>query len=331
MKQRIRFTLAAVAAATAMLAHAQDQGAAPQPAAQQPAAQVPPLPAGISSGIPTKVGQGLSPEDFARLVNGQMPLSPNQVREAVRQKDAVERAQSARATPAPRPVSVTARVTLTSGASPHVLRLDQDTVTTVVFNDVTGAPWNVTKVIAGGKGLLDIPPVDAAKPSHMFTVVPLLDSVNTNIAVFLEGAPAPVVLAVTTRQAEVDFRVDMSVQARGPAAVMPVVSRGLAESVSAELTSLVSGVTPAQARPLKVLSSDVPDVQAWVMGSRMYVRTKAGVLSPAVPKDGKVATGADGTKVYELPLANTVLLMQGGKVSQMRLAGFPAPVALPNS
>lgn len=328
--------ISAAIAAFAALQSAAAQQAAQQPPQPQPsapaAAQVPPLPPGVQPmpSVPTKPGQGLSPEEFARLLNMQMPLSPEQIRQTNRQQDAVERARSARVGPAPKPVSVTARITLDSGANPHVLRLDLDTVTSVVFTDVTGAPWKVLKVVAGSKDLLDIPNIqENGGPTNMFTVTPTKEIVNTNIAVFLEGAPAPVVMAVTTRQAEVDFRVDVSVQARGPAAVMPVLSRGLAESVPAELTAMVSGVTPPQARPLRVLSSEVLDVQAWSMGKRMYVRTRAGVLSPAVPKDGKVATGADGTKVYELPPASTVLLMQGGKVSQLKLGGFPAPPLLP--
>ena len=67
------------------------------------------------------------------------------------------------------------------------------------------------------------------------------------------------------------------------------------------------------------------DVTAWVIGDRMYIRSRANVLAPPVPKDGKVATGADGTKVYELPHAPEVLLMQGGSVGRLRLSGFPAP------
>lgn len=302
-------------------------GVAPVSPAAQPAAQqmpqVPPLPPGIVAA--TKPGQGLTPEEFAALLNQNMPLSPAQVREVNKQADAVKRARNARVGPAPRPVSVTARVTLAPGANPHVLRLSPDTVTSVVFTDVTGAPWNVTKVITGAKDALDIPREATPTKTNMFTISPTDDYVSTNIAVFLEGAPAPIMMAVESNQREVDFRVDVSVQARGPAAVAPIISRGLVDSVSAELTSMVAGVTPANSKPLKVVASDVPDVQAWVLGQRMFVRSRANVLAPPVPKDGKVATGADGTKVYELPLATEVLMMQGGSVGRVRLTGFPPP------
>lgn len=298
------------------------------PAAAVAPAQVPPLPQGVAaaaSGVSLKPGAGMSPEAFAQMLNQQLPLNPKQVKEVNVQADAVKKARNARVGPAPKPVSVTARVSLAAGANPHVLRLSADTVTSVVFNDVTGAPWNITKVVAGGKDLLDVSKVSPDAKTNMFTVTPLDEHFSTNIAIFLEGAPAPVMMVVATNQAEVDFRVDVSVQARGPGAVMPAISRGLAESVPAELTSMVSGITPNQAKPLKIVASDVADVQAWVIGDRMYVRSRANVLAPPVPKDGKVATGADGTKVYELPHAPEVLLMQGGSVGRLRLAGFPPP------
>lgn len=301
----------------------------PAASAVQPAPQVPPLPQAVIAppSVSTKPGAGMSQEDFARMLNANLPLNPQQVQEVTRQTDAVKRARNARVTPAPRPVSVTARVTLAAGANPHILRLSADTVTSVVFNDVTGAPWNVVKVVAGAKDLLDISQgkEKSEAKSNMFTLTPMDDHITTNLAVFLEGAPAPVMLVVATNQNEVDFRVDVSVQARGPAAVMPTLSRGLAESVPAELTAMVSGLTPTNAKPLKVLSSDIPDVTAWVIGDRMYVRSRANVLAPPVLKDGKVATGADGTKVYELPYAPQVLLMQGGSVGKVQLGGFPPP------
>lgn len=288
----------------------------------QPMPQVPPLPTGLQ---PKKPGEGLTPEEFAAMVNGQLPLSPDQVRSVTRHADGVKRASVARVGPAPLPVSSTGRVSLNAGATPHVLRLSMGTVTTVVVTDVTGAPWNVLKVVAGAREVLDIPKEEAGVKSNMFTISPTDEYVSTNIAVFLEGAPGPAMMAVESNQREVDFRFDAVIQARGPSAVTPVISRGYTDSIPADLTAMVAGVTPPEAKPLKVLASDVPDVQAWVIGKRMYVRSRANVLSPPVPRDGKVASGADGTKVYELPLAPEVVVMHGGTVGRLRLGGFPSP------
>ena len=285
---------------------------------------------------PPELPSGLTPEELKQLLQEQTPLTAEQVLTARKASQQVEKAMKARLGPPPRPVSEVMRVRFAAGATPQVLRIATGYVSTVVFSDVTGAPWNVLRVIPGNKGQLRVPEAEKedgssnnAIKTNSFTVAPLVDEVTTNLAIYLEGAPAPITMIVATGQPEVDFRLDVSVQARGPAAVAPTLSRGLAESVSPELTNMVAGLTPTQAKPLKIISSDVADVQAWVMGQRMFVRARANVLTPPVPKDGKVASGPDGTKVFELPIASEVLLMQGGSVGRLRLAGFPAPSPLP--
>lgn len=324
-----------LATAVAFPAAAQTTIAAPPASAASvattPQPQVPPLPANVAALVaaPTvsvKPGVGLSPDEFGKMVNESFPLNPAQVKVINRQTDAVSRASKARVGKAPEAVTTTIRVSLAPGATPPVVRIDYNAVTTLVFNDVTGAPWRVIGVSAP-QGLLDIPKKEelTARATNMFTVAPMDYHVSTNMTVFLEGAPAPVTMLVATDQPQVDLRADMSIQARGPGAVMPVISRGLTESVPAELTSMVSGLTPSNAKPLKVISSDFDDVQAWTVGDRMYIRSRADVLAPPVPKDGKVATGPDGTKVYQLPLASEVLLMQGGSVGHLHLGGFPPP------
>ena len=224
--------------------------------------------------------------------------------------------------PASRPVSVSTWVSFDKDANPHVLRLSADTVTSLVFRDITGAPWSVLKVVSGARDVLDISENSGYSKSHIVTISPKEDFVNTNLAIFLEGATAPVVMAVVSNQVNVDFRVDVGVNARGPGAVMSSIYRGLSDSVPAELISMLSGVSPSGFKPLKVVSSDVSDVQAWVYGNRMYVRTKANIITPAVPAGGKMVTGPDGGKVYELPLSPEVRLMNNGVVGRLQLAGF---------
>lgn len=288
---------------------------------QPPAAsKVPSLPAGMSS------------EELKALVDSQLPLSPAQVRATREAGIAVERATKERVGPSPTPVSTTIRIRLSPGATPQVLRVAPPYASTVVFSDATGAPWNVLKVRVGQKGQVEIPQdineesgAGKAARTNMFTVTPLSDVVSTNLVVFLQDAPVPIVLLVASGQPEVDFRADAIVQARGPGAVAPVVARTTTDSVPVHLTTMLSGIAPSGAKPLKIVKSDVPDVQAWVLGGRMYVRSRANVLSPPVPSDGKVASGPDGTKVFELPFAPEVLMMQGGSVGRLSLGGFPAP------
>lgn len=291
-----------------------------------------------SGGKPTAQRQreGVSPEEFEAFLRERLPLSTEQTR-AVRESGAeVNRASKQRLGAVPKPVSTVVRVKLAPGASHLILRLTPDITSAVVFADVTGAPWNVQRIVVGRKAAIDIPEAKDGKEggdlkvaTNKFTVVPMDDHVSTSMMVYLEGAPAPIPFIVATAQPEVDLRMDVTVEARGPNAVMPTLSRNLTESVPAELTSMLSGITPNAAKPLRVTASDVADVKAWVIGTRMYVRARATVIAPPVPKDGKVVTGTDGTKVFELPFAPEVLLMQGGSVGRLRLAGFPLAANAP--
>lgn len=227
--------------------------------------------------------------------------------------------------PSPRPVSVSAWVSFDADANPHVIRLSAETVTSLVFKDITGAPWNVLKVVAGAKGVLDINENSANEKSHIVTISPRKDFVKTNLAIFLEGATAPVVMAVVANQTSVDFRVNVGVNARGPGAVMPVIHSSLSDSASPELISMLAGITPEKYKQLKVVSSDVSNVKAWTFGNRMYVHTKANIMTPAVPTGGNMVTGSDGMKVYELPLSPEVRLLSNGVIGRLQLTGFLPP------
>lgn len=317
-------TLAAIAAAWILMA---------SPAEAQTGSSGGNAPSSAQPGSPPKLPQGLSEDELNVLLGDQLPFTPAQTKKIKKAALDAEEASKARVDTNPHPTMGPLTVHLDSGARIQVIRVAANYSTSLIFSDVTGAPWPLVDVIAAQRGQLDIP--EAAKgedgklkqETNQITLVPLVDVVRTQITVKLAKAPAPIILIVASGQSEVDVRRDISVQARGPGAVMPTLARGTTESVPVELTNMVAGLTPPDATSLKVISSDVPDVRAWARGQRMYVRTKAQVLSPPVPKDGKVASGPEGTKVFELPLSPVVLLMQGGSVGQLKLGGFPAPFA----
>lgn len=298
------------------------QTGAPQVAVQPQVAPlpiaIPPLPPSIN----TKPGAGLPKEVFGAIVNEKYPLSPEQVRELNRLIDSLQQASTARTGPAPVPTTSTTRVSFAAGQGPQVVRVSAGTVSSLIFTDISGQPWNVERVVGGRPNQMELTYGRKDGPSNMFTINPLTDNVSTNIAIFLENGPAPIMMAVESGQKAVDFRLDVSVQARGPQASDPAISRGFVDSVPAELNDMVSGVTPANARALKVVASDVSDVQAWVIANRMFVRSKAIILAPAPLR---VATGADGTKVFELPHAAQVLMSTNGTPGRVTLGGFPPP------
>lgn len=272
--------------------------------------------------LAVEVGAGLPRSAFGAVVDQTAPLSPSQIRELKRLGDAINRATAERPIAAPRPVSESVQLRFEPGRTPHVLRLAADTVSSVTFTDATGAPWPVAQVISGAKDRLDLATAEPGT-SNWITVAPLVPYVSTNLSIHLVGAPAPVVMTVVSDQPEVDFRLDVSMLARGPNAKAAVLSTGFVESISAAMQSAIDGIAPAGATTLTVSSPDGVGAQAWLVGDRILLRTRGSVASPAPLRVGSTVDGS--TRVYELPEVSEVLTTLNGTWSSITISGFPLP------
>jgi intracellular multiplication protein IcmK len=282
---------------------------------------LPPIPAPRLPGN-SRAGEGLPPEIFNEAVNSQVPLSPGQVREVLRLEEQVRRAAAVRTGPMPSPTQASVRLSFAPGRTPHVLRLDYNTVTSIVFTDQTGAPWPIqaysvadslfttTPSTAGGK--------DAPK-THIFTISPKARFAQANVSFQLEGAPAPIVMVVMSDQKEVDYRLDVTMTARGPNAQTPRVESAPLTGQPMELVSALDGITPEGSIKLNSSSSEV---QAWLHQNRLIVRTNLDLISP-VDHPFSMLPGPDGTKVYYTKRAEVVVLLKDGRTHSVRFTGFP--------
>lgn len=275
--------------------------------------------------IPTRAGEGVPSEVMGQAYNSEYPLSDAQIREYRRLLEGAKRASAATPTVRPIPENTRVPLTLSPGRPPHVLRLSSDLVSTVVFTDSTGAPWPIVAVVPGAKGLLDIK-VDPKRAPHMFTVAPLESYASTNISVWLENSTVPVIISVVGQQRYVDFMLELAIQARGPNAKAPTVDYAVAnEVISAEQNEILNGLTPQGATELKVTGGDA---RAWMLGNRMILRTAMLLRAPTARR---VFSGADGSKVYELPSTPVVNLANEGRTVTLSIAGFPAPYMAPSN
>jgi intracellular multiplication protein IcmK len=282
---------------------------------------LPPIPAPRLPGN-SRAGEGLPPEIFNEAVNSQIPLSPEQVREVLRLEEQVRRAAAVRTGPMPSPTQTSVRLSFAPGRTPHVLRLDYNTVTSIVFTDQTGSPWPIqaysiadnlfttTPSTAGGK--------DAPK-THIFTISPKARFAQANVSFQLEGAPAPIVMVVMSDQKEVDYRLDVTMMARGPNAQTPRVESAPLAGQPMELVSALDGITPEGSIKL---NSSSPEVQAWLHQNRLIVRTNLDLISP-VDHPFSMLPGPDGTKVYYTKRAEVVVLLKDGRTHSVRFTGFP--------
>lgn len=278
----------------------------------------------VTKKLPAKVGSGMPGEDFAALINSETPLSPEQARRVLQLADQIQRASAERPYPAPVPAMNRVRVSFEAGKAPMIIRLDQNATSAVVMTDSTGAPWPIKMVRAGRKGLLDIPEdgKDLAEDVNTFTVTPLKPTVATNIQIFLKGAPAPITMDVATGQPEVDYRLEVAVDGRGPKAEVtrsPVTTPSTTANLApAEMDQMLGGVMPSGARLLKAESSGGVDATAYEFGKHMYLKSRSLLISP---RPLLSVAAADGTRVYKVPCAGTVLWLDNGKDGISNISG----------
>ena len=82
------------------------------------------------------------------------------------------------------------------------------------------------------------------------------------------------------------------------------------------LLGVLDGVAPPGSRVLMVRGADA---EAWLLGDKMYLRTRMTVLSP-----GWVGTmvSPDGMHAYELPKTSSVLISRYGEPAELKVEGY---------
>lgn len=283
--------------------------------AQQPvrivsADAVPPVP---------PIGSGLPKPEFSDYYNHERPLSPEQIQELRKLKDRLDRAGSKRPNGMPQPVSSARQISLSPGVVPLPIRLDVDTVSSIVFTDITGAPWPIADFGAGSKTSLNLPEVKdvVEKGMNVLTISPADFYVSTNLSVLLKGANAPIVFAIVSGQKKVDYRLDVIAQARGPNALAVIADPGFTSGLSIDIQNVLDGTLGDKAKELTV--SGDSGARAWQIGDEFYVRTRMAVVSPAAISSGR---SADGMRVFRIPKAPTVTALSDGKFVTLKISGY---------
>lgn len=250
---------------------------------------------------------------FNTLMRQNMPLKPQQVVELHQQIDAAQRAAAVPPVVPPKPISSTLMINLAPGTTPPVIRLAQGYVSSIVFVDSTGSPWPIAAFDIGNPKNVNIQWDGKSNILFMQAVAPYG---NGDIVFRLVGLPTPITLELISGQRVVDYRVDIHVPGIGPNAKDIPIGTSLPESASSLLLGVLDGVAPAGSKALNVSGADS---QAWLLGERMYFRTRFTVLSP-----GWVSTmvSIDGMHAYELPKTSSVLVSRYGEPYELKIEGL---------
>lgn len=253
----------------------------------------------------------LRDEAFDNMTKNILPLSPSQIELLRNLYDDTQRAAAVTPGTPPRPTSASVVVNLSPGATPPVIRLSAGFVTSLVFVDSTGAPWPIDAYSLGNPAAFNI---QWDKKSNILLVQAVTAHRMGNMAVILRGLNTPVMLNLNPGQPAMDVRVDIRVPGLGPEA--KTTYEGLPGTESPLLLNLLDGIPPPGAKALK--ASDCEDC-AWLVGEKLYLRTRFTVISP-----GWISTlsSADGTHVYEMQPTPLVLATYNGKTIKLKIEGF---------
>jgi len=263
--------------------------------------------------MPKKPGPTLRDEAFKQLLDKVSPLTPDQIIEMRREQDRTDKAAATLPTTPPRPVSSTLTIDLSPGVTPPVIRLSAGFVTSLVFADSSGQPWPIADYSLGNPKQFNI---QWDKKTNTLFIQSTSTYASANLAIRLATLDTPVMLSLVSGQREVDYRVDLQVQGRGPNALAPIMDDNLPSGVNQTLLNVLDGVPPQNSQELAVSGGPA---RAWLFQGKVILRTPLVVLSPAW---NATLSSPDGTRVYEMGKSPLILATQNGKTIKLQLEGF---------
>jgi intracellular multiplication protein IcmK len=204
-------------------------------------------------------------------------------------------------------------VNLAPGTTPPAIRLAQGYVSALVFVDSTSQPWPIAAFDIGNPKAVNI---QWDGKSNILLLQAVAAYSDGDIVIRLVGNPTPITLQLVSGQRVVDYRVDLHVSGIGPNTKEVPMGTGLPNNANQLLLGVLDGISPAGSRTLIVRGADA---QAWLLGDKMYLRTRLTLLSP-----GWVGTmvSPDGMHAYELPKTSSVLVSRYGEPAELKIEGF---------
>lgn len=260
------------------------------------------------------IKQQQNAEAFDGLMEEVLPMSPDQITKMHKYYDLALQAKATPASSPPTPHFSSMPVNLEPGSQAPVIRLSAGFVSTLLFVDRTGAPWPITAYSLGDPQNFNI---QWDSESNTMFIQSTKRYVHANMAVRLVGLNTPVMLTLVSGQKDVDFRVDLQLQARGPEAFPAVVNnKSYTSDVNADMINMLDGIPPKGSLKLNV-NGDF--AQAWLYNEKIYYRSKITLLSPAWMA---TVSSPDGTHVYEIMPTPYLLATKDGQTINIKLTGL---------
>ena len=281
-----------------------------------------------------------------RAAANALPLTPELIRDLARRLLDNQRTGEESVTQMASPVSRPVKVTYAPGQATSIVQTVKGYPTQLSFFDATGQPWPIvwdtnSNTAGGGGGSGNSigycntnstspagsggPAVEVTgfhvcvpvKGSNVLQITPMSLSPRGGLLVSLIGAPKALTFLVMSGRDRYDADVSVHVDRRGPNAKVQIDSRpGVPITGAPYLTAMLSGVAPADARPLEVIGVSPDEVRAWRLGGETFLRTRHTLMSPPW---SAAENGEGDVRIYAFPATPYVLLSVNGRTVSAQL------------
>lgn len=290
-----------------------------------------------------------APEAARRAARDAIPLTPGMIRDLARRLKENRQAEEESFTQFASPVSRAVKATFAPGQATSIVQTVRGYPSQVSFFDATGQPWpivwdtnsnsaggggaggsstgncNTNSSTGAGAGAPGGPAVESVgfhvcvpvKGSNVLQVTPLSALPRGGMLVSLQGAPKALAFLVVSGRDRYDADVSVHVDRRGPNARVQIDTRPGAPVTGAPyLTAMLSGIAPADAKPLEVVGVSPDEVRAWRLGGETFIRTRHTLMSPPW---SATENGEGDMRIYALPSTPVVLLSVNGRTVSAQL------------
>lgn len=267
-------------------------------------------------GTPAETVEQQPSAEYQATVRSVIPLSPAEIADLRRRVDTNDKVVATAGHAMPRIKTRSIRVSTEPGVAPQVLHLRQGFGTSLVFLDTTGEPWPIDGYMQGNTGAFTVTQPKTAD-LNVLNVSPVATYSTSNVSVSLRNNPVPIILILDTKAnaKRIDGVVTALVAGRGPNAATPVVGPFAPTAANNTLIAFLDGVPPKSAKKVSLSGTSGT---AWRLKGRLYLRTNTVIRSPAY---FAVVHGANGLRVYELPMVPILLASVDGNTVEVELEG----------
>jgi len=275
--------------------------------------------------------KGIDLQNLPRDMDLLFPLSPEEKLE-IRQRQLEDQEATYKPLRNVEPIRELVQVSANADTIPEI-KVTPDSPTSVVFTDITGAPWPIS-YIGQTTSLATIE--QPSGTSNSLVIYAKNSAGRKSVSVFLEGLTLPVTMTISGSSGNYHALKHIRVTERGPNSQTEDVllaSRGQtntaqtlnptgqseegSSNLDMILNKLAYKVTPEGFKKLK--SSD-RSVDAWIEIGKpkyMYVMTDYNLVSPGPRAGGRGVTPLqDGVRIYIIPRINPVMALnnEGSRV-----------------